>query len=101
MIYNTFDNIKKLINEEDKVHYYASSFANWSTHSNLAICLERQKSADRPLTKKINGKLHFPPVDVFLIPHPAKTPYEISNYVPVDVDAQLIAKFHNEEWFTE
>lgn len=92
-------NIKKLIKQEDEVHYYASSFANWSTHSDLTICLERQKKADKPLGRKIKGKMHFPPVDVYLVPHPAKTPYEIENYIPIGVDAQLIASMRDEEWF--
>ena len=93
-------NINNLIRQEDSVHYYASSFANWSTHSDLTTCLERQKRADKPLIRRsADGKKHFPPVDVYIVPHPAKTPYEIENFIPIGVDAQLIASMRDEEWF--
>ena len=98
---NGLTNIGKLIKQDDSVHYYASSFANWSTHSDLTICLEKQKSADRPLGKKVKGKMYFPPVDVYIVPHPAKTPYEIENFIPVGVDAQIIASMRDEVWFDE
>ena len=45
--------------------------------------------------------MYFPPVDVYIVPQPAKTPYEIENFIPVGVYAQLIASMRNEEWFTE
>ena len=101
MINNNINNIHKLIKQDDSVHYYASSFANWTSHSDLETCIKKQRSADKPLGRKIKGKMHFPPFDVYLVPHPAKTPYEINRYIPVGVDAQLIAVLHDEEWFID
>ncbi len=89
------------IRKDNEVHYFASSFGNWSSNKDLETCLTNQKQADRSFAKKRKGKLVYPPVQVFLVPHPAETDYGISNYSPQDVDAFVIAEIKNEDWFDE
>jgi len=81
------NNIEKKVMEDNQVHYFTSSFANWATSASLDECIKKQRKADKGLgTKK--------PIEfmVFLVPHPEDTHYEINQYVPVDVDAMLIAR---------
>ncbi len=95
------ENIVEKIMKDNEVHYFVASFSNWSSHKDLETCLKNQAQADRSMAKKRKGKLVFPPVTVFLVPHPAETHYGIRNYAPHDVDAFVIAEIKNESWFNK
>lgn len=96
------DEIRKKIQQDNAVHYYTASFGNWATSKNLETCLAKQKGADKCFAKRRKGKkLIYPPVVVYLVPHPSETNYEIRGYAPQDVDAVLIAEIKNKDWFDD
>jgi len=58
---------------DNKFHYFTSSFANWQIHADKFKCVEAQRKADKGIAKSCN---------LYKVPLPIEAPYDINEYKP-------------------
>ncbi len=72
--------------DDQEVHFFASSFLNWSTGSDLAKTLRRQKRVDHE-----SSSLQPKGFNLWRVPGPEDSEYRIDNYSPSVEGAEFIA----------
>lgn len=70
----------------EEYHWFTSSAANWSAHSDLAKCLDAQRKSDRSTFRK--G--YTPPVAIYKVPGPSTRTYNIRHLAPAVEGAEFV-----------